>query len=112
MVRFPVRQAVTLESWVDRHRGPYFDPGEWRVSKKGNLYVRIDGYCVTTFPSRDRDGWLWSVARSAIEGPVYSRSIYDTESDARRSAAGSTIAPRIRINRFDDESAPCSVFEV
>ena len=30
---------------------------------------------------------------------------------ARRSAAGSTIAPRIRISRFDDESGPCSAFE-
>ena len=32
--------------------------------------------------------------------------------DRRRSAAGSTIVPRIRINRFDDESAPCSAFDV
>src|SRR5271157_3859469 len=30
---------------------------------------------------------------------------------ARRSVAGSTIARRIRINRFDDENGPCSGFE-
>ena len=30
---------------------------------------------------------------------------------ARRPVVGSTIAPRIRISRFDDENGPCSGFE-
>ena len=32
--------------------------------------------------------------------------------DRQEVGRGLTIAPRIRISRFDGESAPCSAFEV
>ena len=71
------------ESWVERHRGRYFDR-KWLVSKRGNNYVRCGEFCIATF--RVAGGWKWSRARSAAEGPLYSRQTFDSESDARAAA--------------------------
>ena len=82
VLSFPGGQADG-KSWIERHRDRYFDR-KWLVSKKGNAYVRCGEFCIATF--RVAGGWKWSRTRSAIEGPLYSRQTYDSESDARAAA--------------------------
>jgi hypothetical protein len=74
VVGFPANRSG--RSWVERHRDRYFDR-KWLRSKRGNPYVRLassDGHGCTVTVFRTSDGWVWSIARSAGEGPIYARS--------------------------------------
>ena len=52
---------------------------------------------MTTFPVPGGQ-WKWSITRSALEGPIYARQAFDSESDARAAAwhalCGWPSAPR------------------
>ena len=74
--RCPLR---ALELW-----GGYYDPSNWRVSRKDNPFVRIAGRPVTLF--RHAGGWRWSIGRSAREGPLFSDETYVLEPEARSAA--------------------------
>ena len=52
-------------AWAMRHLDEFFDLDGWRVSLKGNRYLRLDGYCVTMFPALAAGRWcIASSARS------------------------------------------------
>lgn len=72
----------------ERHRARYFDR-KWLRSKRGNPYVRLassDGRGATVTVFRASDGWRWSIARSAREGPVYARQACASAVEARQAA--------------------------
>jgi hypothetical protein len=68
-------------------RDIWLDPDNWRVSSKGNRFVRIDGamksYCVTIFPRRG--AWAWCIGGEFYE-PIWSPVGYDAEAEAREAA--------------------------
>jgi hypothetical protein len=69
----------------EQRRGEFFDRDLWRVSRRGNPYIRtVDGFCVTVFPAWN--GFRYAIARSAGERPMFSERIFDTEDEARRAA--------------------------
>ena len=79
VVSFPAKGAPT-----DQRMGAFFDHANWRVSRKGNAYIRTPDATVTLFEAWG--GFRWSIARSAALGPTYSTTIYETEAEARRAS--------------------------
>jgi hypothetical protein len=67
-------------SWNDQ----FWDLGAWRVSKKGNNYIKIEGRYVTVF--RNGDWWWWSISEEGWT-PWYSDGGFESEREARRDAA-------------------------
>jgi len=80
--RFP--PVTPWPAWKLALRDRYWSRDNWRVSLKGNLYVVIDGRCVTWF--HRRDGWSWSIAADGDNEPLWSEEIHASENDARRDA--------------------------
>ena len=52
----PMATPMPAQRWADL----FFDRDQWRLSKKGNPFVRLDEYCVTLF--HRPGGWAWCVA--------------------------------------------------
>ena len=71
-------------AWAMLHLDTFFDLDRWQVSQRGNRYLRLDGYCITTFPARV--GWKWCIAGDAKHRPLWSAGTLDTERLARADA--------------------------
>ena len=67
-----------------RVRDSYWMRDNWRTSQKGNLYVLVDGRCVTWF--RHRGGWSWSITKDDGDETLWSPRTHASESDSRRDA--------------------------
>jgi hypothetical protein len=70
-------------------REPWCDPDNWRVSKKGNPFIRIRArgreYCVTIW--RTKDGWWsWCIGRDSRNEPLWSSFEFNAEHEAREAA--------------------------
>jgi hypothetical protein len=72
-------------SWAAVHLETFFDLDRWQVSRKGNPFIRVDGYCCTLFPARG-GGWKWCVATDAAHRPLWSPQILGSERLARADA--------------------------
>lgn len=70
-----------VPAWKQALKDRFFDLGAWRLSAKGNPYIRIDEHCVTLF--RRRGGWGWCIAADARHEPLWSEAIWEDEHDAR-----------------------------
>lgn len=64
---------------------------DWQISKKGNPWVKLPGPTgptLTIFRSYDKKtkkrGYRWCISRSAKEGPLYSKSLFDDVQQAKR----------------------------
>ena len=79
VVSFPTKHAP-----IDQRKGAFFDHANWRVSRKGNAYIRTPDATVTLFEAWG--GFRYAIARSAALGPTYSTAIYETEAEARRAS--------------------------
>ena len=86
VIAFPKRLAerppsmatpMPAQRWAD----VFFDRDQWRLSKKGNPFVRLDEYCVTLF--HRPGGWAWCVAGPAQYRPLWSDGNFITEREAR-----------------------------
>ena len=80
--RFP--PITPWPAWKYALRDRYWSRDNWRTSQKGNLYVVIDGRCITWF--QKRDGWSWSIAVSGTDEPLWSKRLHASERDARTDA--------------------------
>ncbi len=81
----PPSMATPLPpEWAMRHLDSFFDLDRWQVSQRGNRYLRLDGYCITTFPARV--GWKWCIATDARHKPLWSPETLDSERAARADA--------------------------
>jgi len=56
----------------------------WRVSIKGNHWIKADGYRVTVYERGD--GWAWTIGTVDDSSVLHSRSKYRTEDRARLGA--------------------------
>lgn len=79
LIDFPASGPQT-----EQRKASYFDRANWSLSRKGNRYLRHGEFCITIFPQWN--GWLWSIAYSARERPVFSEIVYESEDEARRGA--------------------------
>jgi hypothetical protein len=57
---------------------------KWRVSFKGNPYIRTDGYLVTVYPRAS--GWAEAVASRTGSGVLHGRRNYPTQDDGKLAA--------------------------
>ena len=70
---------MPAQRWAD----VFFDRDQWRLSKKGNSYVRLDEYCVTLF--HRPTGWAWCIAATgAISAVVVGRDLRHRARGPRR----------------------------
>jgi hypothetical protein len=77
------------EHWTDdleddasvEERCEFFDPGEWRISMKGNWWRVFRGVTVTLF-SDHGGGFKWCVAGKVSEGQRYSRRRFASTNEA------------------------------
>jgi hypothetical protein len=82
--RPPSMTTPMAPAWAARHLDVFFDLDRWQVSARGNRYLRISGFCITTFPGRG--GWKWCIASDAKHKPHWSERTLDTERLARADA--------------------------
>ena len=73
----PMATPLPAQRWADL----FFDRGEWRLSKKGNRYVRLDECCVTLFARPT--GFAWCIAAQARSRPLWSTETFMSEREAR-----------------------------
>jgi hypothetical protein len=66
--RFP--PVTPWPAWKYALRDSYWMRDNWRTSQKGNLYVLVDGRCVTWF--RHRGGWSWSITKDDGDETLWS----------------------------------------
>jgi len=57
---------------------------KWRISKKGNPWIRADGYRVTVYPRGN--GWAATVSAEGGSGVYHSRKNYETQEKAKLAA--------------------------
>jgi hypothetical protein len=86
VIAFPKKVGVhppSMTTPLPEHRWAdvFFDAGQWRLSKKGNRYVRLDACCITLF--HRPGGWAWCVAGPAWFKPLWSAGTFVSEREAR-----------------------------
>jgi hypothetical protein len=101
--RFP--PITPWPAWKYALRDRYWGRDNWRTSQKGNLYVVIDGRCVTWF--RQRDGWSWSISVSGSnDEPLWSKRLHASERDARTDAWDTLVTFYEGPNESDGRTTP------
>lgn len=60
----------------------------WRTSKRGNLYIKHDGFLLVIFPLGDERGsrWKLSITHVASQTRTLGRRIYKTQEAAKRAS--------------------------
>ena len=66
-----------LPAWALANLDTFFDLANWRVSAKGNPYIRIGRYCCTTFPRPG--GFAWCIAAGGKDKPLWSPETLGSE---------------------------------
>jgi hypothetical protein len=89
VIAFPKRPDTSPPSMATpmpayRWADTFFDRGQWRLSKKGNNYVVVDGFCVTVF--HRPGGFAWCIASDAKHKPLWSDRTFSAEREARTDA--------------------------
>jgi hypothetical protein len=70
------QRARRRQTWADR---------QWAVSRKGNSYLKTDGYVLTVFPQGE--GWRISVTATGDgAAPVYGKRVYGSQWEAQQGA--------------------------